>query len=183
MKKIIVIAGILVAFIAAAFISLRIYTKSFSPEGHAEFKNDQMTVEVDYGRPYKKNRVIFGELVPYGEVWRTGANEPTVFTTNVDLKIGDDVLKKGSYALFTIPEKDSWKIIFNNDIPGWGVSFDGKAAINEAANELVIEVSAISTKSMYEQFTIDFESMHNELDMIMMWDKTLVVIPMTSAEL
>ena len=183
MKKIVVIAGIVVALIAASLISLRIYTKSFSPEGHAEYKSEDLAIEVSYGRPYKKDRVIFGELVPYGEVWRTGANEPTVFTTNVDLRIGDDILKAGSYALFSIPEKDSWKIIFNNEIPGWGVGFDGKAARNEDADELVIEVSAINTKSMFEQFTIDFESMHNELDMILMWDKTLVVVPMEPTKL
>lgn len=180
MKKIIVIAGFIVALIAAAFIGLRIYTKSFSPEGLAEFKSDNLSISVTYGRPYKKNRQIFGKLVPYGEVWRTGANEATVFTTNSDIKIGDDILKRGSYSLFTIPNKDSWQIIFNNEIPGWGVSpLTGEAARNESEDALIIEVSAINTKSTFEQFTIDFETMHNELDMILMWDKTLVVVPMT----
>ncbi|QSE97959.1 DUF2911 domain-containing protein [Fulvivirga lutea] len=181
MKKLIVVAGVLIAVVAAAFIGMRIYTKSFSPEGNAVYSQDSINIEVSYGRPYKKNRQIFGGLVPYGEVWRTGANEPTTFTTNVDLMIGSEKLPKGTYSLFTIPEKDSWNIIFNSNIPGWGVNFSGEAAREPSTDVVNVEVSAISTKSTFEQFTIDFEQMHNEIDMILMWDQTLVVVPMHEA--
>lgn len=178
MKKIIVIGGVLIAIIATAFIGMRIYTKSFSPLGLAKYTQDGLEITIEYSRPYKKDRVIFGGLVPYDEVWRTGANEATVFTTNEDLLIGEQILSKGTYSLFTKPGRDSWEIIFNNTIPSWGVQIpSGKAARDPEADALVLEVSAINTQSMFEQFTIDFEALHNEIDMVMMWDQTLVVVP------
>ncbi len=180
MKKVIVIAGVIVAIIAAGFIGLRFYTKSFSPEGLALYDKNGVEIEVVYGRPFKKDRTIFGGLVPYNEVWRTGANEATVFTTNVDLSIGDQELKAGSYSLFTIPDQTSWQIIFNKNIPGWGVNMSGKANRDPSSDAVVIEVASIETQNLFEQFTIDFEQMHNEIDMIMMWDKTLVVVPMAA---
>ncbi|PZR37273.1 MAG: hypothetical protein DI538_12710, partial [Azospira oryzae] len=88
MKKAIVFIGIIVVLVAGAFIYFRFfYTKSFSPETTVEFKQDDVTISVFYNRPYKKGREIFGGLEPFGKVWRTGANEATVFETNKDLTI------------------------------------------------------------------------------------------------
>ena len=180
MKKLIIVVGIVIAIVGGLFIGMRIYTKSFSPADVATYSQEGMDISVRYSRPYKKNRVIFGGLVPYDKVWRTGANEPTVFTTETDLVIGEKTLLKGSYALFTKPGEDSWEIIFNQPIPSRGVKIpSGEAARDEAADALVIEVSAINTQNVFDQFTIDFESMHNEIDMVMMWDQTMVVIPIT----
>lgn len=181
MKKILVIAGILVAIVAAGFVGLRIYTKSFSPEGLATYSKQGVDISVVYGRPFKNNRVIFDGLVPYGKVWRTGANEATVFKSNTDLMIGSELLKKGEYSLFTIPDKNSWKIIFNRTIPNWGVDMSGNAARDEETDALVVEVASIKTNNMFEQFTIDFEEMKNEVDLVLMWDETLVVVPMKPA--
>ena len=179
MKKIIVIAGIAVAVIAVSMVGLRMYTKSFSPQDVANYSEGNVDVSVTYGRPYKKERVIFGGLVPYDKVWRTGANEPTVFKTNVDLKIGDDLLPKGEYAIFTVPGQESWQVIFNSTIPSWGVDLLSLEAANDATTQaLVTEVAPINTKNMFEQFTIAFEEMHDEIDMVLMWDQTLVVVPM-----
>ncbi|MTI41935.1 DUF2911 domain-containing protein [Fulvivirga lutimaris] len=179
MKKIIVIAGIAVAVIAVSMVGFRMYTKSFSPQDKVDYAEGNIDISVSYGRPFKKDRVVFGGLVPYDKVWRTGANEPTIFTTNVDLRIGDQVLPKGDYALFTVPGRESWQIIFNRTIPGWGVDFfSGEAANDSATQELVAEVAPINTKNMFEQFTIAFEEMHDEVDMVLMWDQTLVVVPM-----
>jgi len=182
MKKIIVIAGIAVAVIAVSMVGLRMYTKSFSPQDAANYTNDNIEVSVRYGRPFKKERVIFNGLVPYDEVWRTGANEPTVFKTNVDLKIGEEVLPSGEYALFTIPGQETWKIIFNRTIPSWGVDFSGEASNDPTTQQLAVEVAPINTKNMFEQFTIAFEEMHDEVDMVLMWDQTLVVVPMIPQE-
>jgi hypothetical protein len=102
-----------------------------------------------------------------------------VFTSNINLKIGDKTLPKGTYSLFTIPGKEKWEVIFNKEIPEWGVEFtSSEAARNESSDELIIEVSAISTKDIFEQFTIAFEEMHEEIDLVMMWDQTLIVVPM-----
>ena len=182
MKKIVVIVGVVVAVFAMAFVGFRMYTKSFSPEGLAQYDKDGISIKVKYGRPFKKGRQIFGGLVPYGQAWRTGANEPTVFTTNTDLKIGNNELKAGSYSLFSIPNQESWQVIFNSTIPGWGVDMSGQAAREEATDALVIEVASINTKSMFEQFTIDFEQMHDEIDMVLMWDQTLVVVPIEAVK-
>lgn len=80
----------------------------------------QTQVQIKYGAPSVKGREIWGKLVPYGEVWRTGANEATTFETSQDLKVEGKVLPKGKYALFTIPGKKEWTIIFNKDSNQWG---------------------------------------------------------------
>jgi hypothetical protein len=179
MKKFLVLVGIIVALVALVLVGLKYYTKSFSPQDKTIYTNKTIELSVDYSRPFKKGRVIFGGLVPYDKVWRTGANEPTVFTSNINLKIGDKTLPKGTYSLFTIPGKEKWEVIFNKEIPEWGVEFtSSEAARNESSDELIIEVSAISTKDIFEQFTIAFEEMHEEIDLVMMWDQTLIVVPM-----
>ena len=78
----------------------------------------------------KKGREIFGGLVPYNEVWRTGANEATTLTVNKDIKFGDQRLPAGTYSLWTIPQQTQWTVILNSEIPGWGVSWGAKAARN-----------------------------------------------------
>ena len=98
------------------------------------------------------------------------------------MKIGNNELKAGSYSLFSIPNQESWQVIFNSTIPGWGVDMSGQAAREEATDALVIEVASINTKSMFEQFTIDFEQMHDEIDMVLMWDQTLVVVPIEAVK-
>lgn len=178
MKKLIVIGGILVAIIGVVLVSLRIYTKSFSPRDVAEYSNAGLSISIDYSRPYKNNRKIFGELVPFGETWRTGANEATIFTTSKDLKINGQLLQAGSYSLFTIPSKDSWKIVLNSETGQWGISvFDMKANKEDANDVLVTEVTAIHTDTVFEQFTINFEKMGEENELVIMWDQTLVVVP------
>ncbi|MTI22642.1 DUF2911 domain-containing protein [Fulvivirga sp. RKSG066] len=179
MKKFIVIVGIIIALLAGAFVALRIYTKQFSPQEEASFKNEDVDIEVNYSRPYKKDRKIFGELVPYGEVWRTGANEATSFTTNVPLNIKGEVLPAGSYSIFTIPGEDVWQIIFNSQTGQWGIALSGEANYNEEENVLTAEVASVDSPDTFEQFTISFEQMGEEIEMILMWDQTLVVVPMT----
>jgi hypothetical protein len=87
-----------------------------SPKMTAETKN----VKVTYGQPSKKGRVIFGDLVPYGEVWRTGANEATEITFSSDVVISGKTIKAGTYTLFTIPQKNTWTIILNSELKQWG---------------------------------------------------------------
>ena len=183
MRKIIVIIAIVLAMVAATLMGLRMYTKSFSPEGVATYDTENIDIEVTYGRPYRKDRVIFGGLVPYDEVWRTGANEPTTFTTSIDLTVGGKKLTKGTYSLFTIPGRESWQIIFNEAVPGWGVGLTGEAARDAENDALTVEVPSIESKNIIEQFTISFEEVHDEIDMVLMWDKTLVVVPLKPAAL
>ncbi len=98
-----------------------------SPPATSEFKVGTANIKISYSAPSVKGREIWGKLVPYGEVWRTGANEATVFETDADIKVEGQTLPKGTYALFTIPGKDEWVIIFNKNAKQWG-SFSYKKA-------------------------------------------------------
>ncbi|MCU0384116.1 MAG: DUF2911 domain-containing protein [Cyclobacteriaceae bacterium] len=169
--------GILIAlFMGVDFMNMR-YTKSFSPEETVEYKSDKVHIEVFYNRPYKKGRQVFGALVPYNQVWRTGANEATTFTTNRDLLIEGKRLPAGSYSLWTIPGENTWQIMFNREIGQWGVNADGEPNRNPQADVLVIPVQSVTQEREFEQFTIEFNSDGNEPEMVLYWDKTLVAIP------
>lgn len=183
MKKLILVLGIIAAVVASAFVGLRIYTKQFSPLENAHYENGDVEIQVNYSAPYKNEREIFGNLVPYNEVWRTGANEATVFTTNSDLKINGETLSAGEYSLFTIPGEDSWQIIFNKQTDQWGLSiWTGEANRDASLDELVVTANAITTQDVFEQFTISIEQMGEELELILMWDQTLVVLPMEASK-
>jgi hypothetical protein len=136
-------------------------------------------VHVYYNRPYKKGRVIFGELVPFGKVWRTGANEATIFETNKDLTIGSKTLKAGKYSFFTIPGEQAWSVIFNAESGQWGVGFNGEANRNPAKDVVVVDVPSVLQEKEFEQFTISIAKSGEEMELILMWDKTLVSVPFT----
>jgi hypothetical protein len=151
-------------------------TKSFSPEGEAVFSEGKLTVKVVYNRPFKKGREIFGGLVPYDKVWRTGANEATTFETNQDLVIEGKTLKAGKYSLWTIPRSESWTVIFNSEYGQWGINTKG-ANRDPARDVLQVDVLAVQQNQVFEQFTISFEKTGEEAEMVLIWDKTVVAVP------
>ena len=135
-------------------------------------ESDKVTyVKVTYCRPAKKDRTIFGEggdvLVPYGQIWRTGANEATEITLTKDVLINKHRLKAGTYTIFTIPEKDKWKVIFNSDLGQWGAY-----NYNPEKNVLVIDAEVSEMDVSYEPFTIEFQLQDGKTNVLMMWDKT-----------
>lgn len=180
MKRIVIVVGVIAAILAIALISLRVYTKSFSPEVIATYEGEGLELNVKYCQPSAKGRTIFGDVIPYGEVWRTGANEATIFHSNQDLQIGGNVLPAGDYSLFSIPGEDSWSVIFNTETGQWGVdAFKGGIANRDAQNDvLTVEVPPIYTNDYFESFTISVEAMGSELELVMMWENTMVVVPM-----
>ncbi|UII22547.1 DUF2911 domain-containing protein [Fulvivirga ligni] len=179
MKKFTVLVGAVIAIICFSFIFYRFHTKSFSPQDQVLYDQKSTTLKVNYSRPSVKGRTVFGQLVPYGKVWRTGANEATQFSTSKDLMIDNRLLKAGKYSLFTIPDKESWKIIFNKETDQWGIDIlTQEANRDESKDALVVEVSSISTKAFFEQFTIQFHEMGNDIEMVFMWENTLVDLPM-----
>jgi hypothetical protein len=177
MRKYIIIIGILAAILVVLFFIFRTYTKSFSPEESSIFDDGNLKLEVIYNRPWKKDREIFGALVPYDKVWRTGANEATSFSTNKEIQIKDKTLKAGKYSLWSIPGAESWTIIFNTQTGQWGITAKGDANRNPEKDVLQVVVPAITQSNTFEQFTISFEKMGEEIEMILMWDQTVVVIP------
>lgn len=181
MKKFLIVAGVAVAvliilgFVAKFFVKK--LDKSRSPEEEVTFNAEDLTINVFYNRPFKKNREIFGALVPYEKVWRTGANEATTFQTSKDLHIEGKTLKKGKYTLWTIPGEETWEIIFNSEYGQWGIGSDGEANRNPAKDVLAIKVHAVQQEREFEQFTISFEKVGEDAEMVLIWDKTLVAVP------
>lgn len=143
-----------------------------SPLAIASVRYQDNYLKVTYSQPQKKNRKIFGGLVPYGKVWRTGANEATELTTTRDIHIADLLLKAGTYSLFTVPEKEKWTIIINADLGLWG-------AYNYNATKDVwrFDVPVQSTDKVYEAFTINIENRNEVAELLIMWDDVKVSVP------
>jgi hypothetical protein len=129
-------------------------------------------VKCTYGQPLKKGRTVFGQLVPYGKIWRTGANEATEITFTTNIQIGETRLPAGTYTLFSIPNKEKWTIILNSELGQWGdFTFDA------SKNVLTYEAAVSSNTDIYEGFTIQFEDTNNGFDMLLLWDTTKVSVP------
>ncbi|MDX2305892.1 MAG: DUF2911 domain-containing protein [Microscillaceae bacterium] len=181
MKKIIIRVfiglGILAVVLFIAFQILISNTKKHSPEDTVVFKQGDTEMTVFYCKPSKKGRVIFGELVPYKEVWRTGANEATTFTTNKALKIGDKTLEAGKYTIWTIPDEKEWTVIFNKKQYGWGVGFNQKASRDPESDVIQFKTPVEKQESVTEQFTISFEK-GDQVNLNLAWDQVKVSVPM-----
>jgi len=187
MKKFLIATGIFFLLIIAVLAYIRFYyTKSFSPEATTEYNKNEVQIKVFYNRPFKKERLIFGEasegaLVPFNKVWRTGANEATVFESNIDLLIKGMKLRAGAYSLWTIPGEQNWKVIFNSEAGQWGVDFNGESNRNPDNDVVTVDVPALMQDKEFEQFTISIEQVGEDLELILLWDKTVVVVPMVMA--
>lgn len=171
MKRILIILGVIVAVLLIAFLGIRTFTKSKSPEARAEINQNGWTASVDYCRPYKNGRTIFGGLVPYGQVWRTGANEATIITLGQDVTVAGQPLKAGKYSLWTIPSQQGWIVIFNGETGQWGTNYDQKQDV------LRVPVVARPHSPVAEQFTISFVDNPAGADMLLTWDQTEAVVP------
>lgn len=181
MRKLLIILGVVVVLVAGFLVSMRMYTKSHSPLDIAEFQTEDISLSVKYCQPYKKDRAVFGQLVPFNTVWRTGANEATTINVGKDIYVQGQLLPAGDYSLWTIPGKTEWQVMFNKEIGQWGVKIpSGEANYDPSLDQLVVKVSSYPHKKIIEQFTIQFEKMDDEIELIMMWDDTLVVIPFTA---
>ncbi len=123
--------------------------------------------------------LVFGELVPYGIVWRTGANEPTTFTTGTKIHIEGKSLAAGTYSLWTRPNKTSWDILFNSEIPEWGVTIlsGGKETTRDSEwDVLQVSVPVKELTDPIESFTIQFDQ-SEKVFLSLLWDTTKVSIP------
>ena len=139
-----------------------------SPAAQAQCKfSDGKTITVDYSSPRMKGRKIFGDLVPYGEVWRTGANEATTFVTTANVNVGGKSVPAGSYTIFTVPNKDKWTLIVNKKTGEWGIPYKYEA------DELVrTDMKVSSTPSAVENFTIALAPMGGSCTLNISWENT-----------
>ena len=176
-KRILIIVLLLVALVFAGFQVLKMYTKQFSPEREASYTLNEYNLSVSYSSPSKKNRVIFGGLVPYDQIWRTGANEATTLTTNKSLSLDGTEIPAGTYTLWTIPGKESWTVIINEGKYDWGVNFDGTPTYDPEQDVARISLPVETTLTPVEKFTIGFHAYPNKVVMYLEWDDTLITVP------
>jgi len=184
MKALKWILGILaILILLAVFVGMpyaRKQTKKHSPERTSVYQEQGMDMAVAYCSPSKKGRDIFGTLVPYDKVWRTGANEPTTFATKSDIKVGGETLAAGTYSVWTVPGESQWRVILNDDIPDWGVTLSsgGRETTRKPEHdvmELIVPVQKMN--EVEEMFTIDFEEGDRGLNLVFSWDMTKVSLP------
>jgi hypothetical protein len=139
-----------------------------SPAGKVEAVLGGKAVALTYGRPSKKDREIFGKLVPYGQVWRVGANERTKLTVDGDVMIGSLHVPKGSYSLWVVPTEQEWTLLVNKEADGWGAQWDYEAKIK--ANELGRVPMKLTKVSPTEQLTIAIEAKGSSGVLTVTWD-------------
>ena len=150
-------------------------SKRPSPPASAECKfSDGKTVKIDYSSPRAKGRKIFGDLVPYGKVWRTGANESTTFVTDSPVVVGGQNVPAGSYTIFTVPEADKWTLVISKKTGEWGTDYPGQG---EDLARIPMTVS--KTPSPVENFTISFEQTGSKCTLHMDWENTRASVDVT----
>lgn len=162
----------LLLLIGAFTMQAQIQTPQPSPSAKVHQTIGLSEVSVDYSRPAMRGRTIFGDLVPYGKIWRTGANMRTQFTTDSDLTIDGKELKKGTYAILTIPNKESWDIIFYTEYQAGGAP----AELDDSKVALKVNAKVNVMENAVENFTIAFGDLSDGVsgNMYIMWDKTIV---------
>ena len=179
MKKL--FTSILVSFALVLFVDHDVKAQEAlkqkpSPLGMVTYTFEDTYIKVTYGRPHLRGRAAFGEgseLAPVGKIWRTGANEATELTVSDAILVAGDTLNAGTYSVFTIPKSASWTVIINEEVGQWG-------AYNYLEKSDVLRVEVPTDRisgAIWEPFTIKFEPHNGTADLLMMWDRTQVKIP------
>jgi hypothetical protein len=134
------------------------------------------SIELSYSRPGMKGRKIFGDLVPFGKVWRTGANSATTLTFSDTVSIGGTKVAPGKYGLVTIPDKDQWTVIVTKQLDA-----TSPASYKQDQDVVRVNVKPASTKDSYESFTMQFANVKSKsTDLQMMWENTMVAVPIST---
>ena len=166
----------IIFFLLSSFYGFsQLKTPSASTAAEIEQVVGLTEIEIDYNRPSKKGRDIFGNLVPYGKIWRTGANSGTEISFSTDVTINGQNIKEGTYSIFSIPNKDSWEIILYADTDLWSVprNWDETKIIFQSNFK-----TNINNGKSVETFTISFDNItNNDFDLVFSWDDTYVIVP------
>ena len=170
MKRMFAISVVMLGMLAGALIVAAQQDRSKRPSPPAQAAWDLgggKSVTIDYASPRAKGRKIYGELVPFGQVWRTGANEATTLLTPVDLTIGGAAVPAGSYTIFAVPNKDKWTLIISKKTGEWGTDYPGQA--NDLAR---VDMKVSALPSPVENFTISFEKAGSGANLNIDWETT-----------
>ena len=169
---------LLCASICIAALGVQAQLKTPAPSPTQTIKQDfgLSSVELNYSRPGAKGRKIFGDLVPFGKVWRTGANNATTLTFGDEVIIGGTKVPAGKYGLLTIPDKDNWTVIITKQ-----TDVTSPAAYKQDMDVVRVNVKPASMPTSFESFTMQFQNIKpTSLDLNMAWDKTMVSLPITT---
>lgn len=165
-KRIALFAALIVVFTTAAFAQMGKNRPSPAESAKCDLGGGK-TIETNYSSPRMKGRKIYGELVPFGEVWRTGANEATTFVTSGDVEVGGKTIPAGSYTIFTVPTADKWTLIVNKKTGEWGIPY--KYESDELAR---VDMKVSKLPSPVENFTISYEKSESACWMHVDWENT-----------
>ncbi|MGD0955389.1 MAG: DUF2911 domain-containing protein [Candidatus Acidiferrales bacterium] len=166
-----------VAICAAIFLSLVVFAmpnkaQVASPPAKADCKfSDGKIIHVDYSSPRMRGRKIFGELVPYGEPWRAGANDATTFVIDANVTVAGKEVPAGSYTLFTLPKPDSWLLIISKQTGEWGIPYPG-----EQYDFARVPMKVSKLPSPVENFTIAFDQDGKTCTMRLDWETTRAAV-------
>ncbi|SDF59356.1 DUF2911 domain-containing protein [Chitinophaga filiformis] len=142
-----------------------------SPQAQVHFSFGKDTIRLRYGRPFKRGRVIFGGIVPYDSIWRTGANDPTEIDLPFDIQFGQTIVPKGKYSIYSIPRKGAWTLIFNTDLQQWPTD------PNRSKDLALIPMKWRIPRQQTDQFTIDIEVLNDGGVIKFTWDQTEAFAP------
>ncbi|AWM14858.1 DUF2911 domain-containing protein [Flavobacterium sp. NRK F10] len=171
MRKFIVVAFLT---LTAALSNAQVKTPQASPFAKVDQTVGLTEIEVEYCRPSAKGRIVYGELVPYGKNWRTGANANTTISFSDNVVINGKELKKGKYALYTTPRADSWDVIFYTDTSNWGLPQEW----DEKKVALRTSVKPVTIGKPVESFTISINNLTNDSGTLdLAWERTSISIP------
>jgi hypothetical protein len=178
MRKPMIVVSALIASLTVAGIALLAQQEKASrpsPPAKADCKlPGGKGITVDYSSPRAKGRKIFGGLVPYGQVWRAGANEATAFVTTGDINVGGKTVAAGKYTIFAIPGEDKWTLVISKKTGEWGTAYPGPE------NDLTrIDMKVSKTSAPVENFTIAFDQSGNGCTMRMEWETTRASVEIT----
>ena len=176
MKKSIFLTSCLALLVTLA--SAQIKTPQPSPTAKVSQEVGLSKVDLEYSRPSAKGRKIFGDLVPFGELWRTGANASSKITFGEDVKIGGTSVPKGTYALYTTPGERQWEVVFYKNTTYWGTPEPAEYKMDDIAAK--VTVPAVNLKESVESFTISIGNLKNNgADLEISWENTKVAVPFT----
>jgi len=155
-------------------------SKRPSPPASAACKfSDGKTIKIDYSSPRAKGRKIFGDasekaLVPYGQIWRTGANDATTFVTDTNVTVGGKAVPAGSYTIFTVPKADAWSLVISKKTGEWGTDYPG-----EKEDLVRVPMTVSKTSAPVENFTIAFDQAGSKCTLHMEWENTRASVEIT----
>ena len=153
----------------------QINTPRVSPASEVEQMVGLTEIEIEYSRPSMRGREVFGNLVPFGKVWRTGADNSTKISFDTDVIISGKTIQSGTYSIFSIPNKESWEIILYSDVELWGVPRDWSE--NKIVFSSMFDVKKLEKSNTVETFTISFNDLtNNDVNMSISWENTSVDI-------